>query len=46
MEIKYVSINQWRVLLYTVILQSVVLHSGAWDLILFGKNPVPTIELP
>ena len=28
------------------IIQKVVYHSGEWGLILFGKFPVPTIELP
>ena len=37
---------QWRVSLHVVIIQNVVLHSGEGDLILFGKIPIPTIELP
>ena len=37
---------QWKVSLYMVIVQNVVYHSGEEDLILFGKIPVPTIELP
>ena len=37
---------QWRVSLYMVIIQNVVSHSGEGDVILFGKIPVPTIELP
>ena len=37
---------QWRSSLYVVIIQNVVYHSGEGDLILFGKIPVPTIELP
>ena len=38
--------DQWRVSLYVVIIQNVVQHSGEGDLILFGKIPVPTIQLP
>ena len=37
---------QWRMSLYVVIIQNVVQHSGERDLILFGKIPVSTIELP
>ena len=37
---------QWRVSLYVVTIQNGVQHSGEGDLILFGKIPVPTIELP
>ena len=29
-----------------VIIQNVVQHSGEGDLILFGKIPLPTLELP
>ena len=32
--------------MYMVIIQNVVYYSGEGDLILFGKIPVPTIELP
>ena len=38
--------HQWRVSLYMVILQNVVEHSGEGNPILFGKIPVPIIELP